>query len=255
MLHDAQVFTAPDSYPLPTRLWRKRILRQASRAGNHVLTVSAHSKANLLSLGLGKPRNIAVVPNGPGPAAHAIAAPLPRGISNARPFCLAFSSAQPHKNTAMLLRCFARPDMQDTTLVLVGMPVNGSVRSKNIVYTGRLSDQELAGLYAEASAVLIPSLQEGFGLPALEAMNHGTPVLVSDRGALPEVVEHAGLVLPAHDIEAWQIAIHRVSQAPRLRAELIAQGQRRAAELTWQNSANMVWQHLDRWFGTPRERG
>lgn len=256
MLHDAHVFRTPGSYGRATRLWRQHLSRQAGRAGNAVVTVSHHSRDALLHHGIGTPDRIGVVYNGLG----AVGLQVPdTGIfaklqpdENA-PYCVALSSLLPHKNVGLLLRAFAQAALSDVTLVLVGKVDAAAFQAAgydvppSVVFSGFVSDAELAALYGNALAVCMPSTEEGFGLPALEGMAFGAPALVSDRGALPEVVGDAGRVLPADDPAPWVAAIRQLSTDPALRANRAAAGRKRAQQFTWDAAAQSFLAHLSGW--------
>jgi glycosyltransferase involved in cell wall biosynthesis len=109
-----------------------------------------------------------------------------------------------------------------------------------VVFTGLVDDADLPGLYGGATVAVLPSLEEGFGLPALEAMACGTPVVVADRGALPELVADAGLVADAERPEALAGALVRVLSDDGLRAELGRRGLARARGFTPEASAGRV---------------
>ncbi len=101
-------------------------------------------------------------------------------------------------------------------------------------------------LYKHAAAVIVPSLYEGFGLPVLEAMASGTPVVVSDRSSLPELVGDAGLIVPADEPEAWRKALEKVVGDSDLAADLKRRGILRAAQFSWSRSADLTWRSVDR---------
>jgi len=258
MVHDAHVFSTPASYGRATRLWRQRLSRQAGRAGNAIVTVSEHSRAALLAYGIGLPERIGVVPNGLGPVGKlepdsAIFEKI--GVQRDAPYCVALSSTLPHKNIGLLLRAFAQPELSGVKLVLIGKADAADLQAAGhdvppaAVLGGFVSDAELAALYTNALAVCMPSTEEGFGLPALEGMALGAAALVSDRGALPEVVGTAGVILPADDATAWSTAILRLIDRPAERAALVIAGRARARAFTWEAAAQKFLGHLDNWYG------
>ena len=252
MLHDAHVFRTPQSYGFTVRKWRQILSKRAGVVGNRVLTVSEHSKQALLDLGIGKEDTIGVVPNGP--SAVIITPPDPRilnrlGLHAGQPFCLGFSSLLPHKNIPFLMAVFREQHLKDVPLVLVGgtskadfekagVPVPDHVR-----FAGRCTDAELAALYQAARTVAIPSLEEGFGLPALEALYFGKHPVVSPFGALPEVVGNAGRVVEL-DTTDWAEHIAEVCNQVDANTDIAKQ---QADRFTWSAAADLVWQHLDRW--------
>lgn len=257
MLHDAHVFSTPQSYGRTTGIWRRLLSRQAGRAGNHVLTVSEHSKRELLQHNIGAAQIIGVTPNGPGPVSRMCpdTSILERlGLRADTPFCIALASVMPHKNIGVLLKAFAAPELAEVKLVLFGTADRatfeqaGHFVAPNVLFSGFVRDAELAALYRNCSAVCVPSTAEGFGLPALEAMKAGRPVIVAPCGALPEVVGDAGLTAAANDPAAWKNAILRLMADTKLQGLLIRNAQIRAASFTWDAAAKAVLKHLDRWY-------
>ncbi len=256
MLHDAQVFTTPHSYGRATRHWRRLLSRQAGRPGNHVLTVSEHARKALLAQGIADASRIGVVPNGLGAAGQAGADRRLHDALDLRDgrYCVALATLLPHKNIPLLLEAFADPDLHDIALVLVGSTPRAAFEAAghplpaNLHFPGFVSDAELAGLYQGALAVLVPSLDEGFGLPALEGMAHGAAALVAGCGALPDVVGEAGILLPPDQPKRWVAAIAALAQDAGQRARLRQAGQARAGKFTWDASAATLLRHLDRWY-------
>jgi glycosyltransferase involved in cell wall biosynthesis len=108
-----------------------------------------------------------------------------------------------------------------------------------------LDPDELPAVYNLARALAHPAWYEGFGLPPLEAMACGTPVLVSDRSSLPEVVGDAGMVLPADQPEAWRKALEKVIGDTEFAADLRRRGILRAAQFSWGRAGKMTWRAID----------
>ncbi|TRZ99444.1 MAG: glycosyltransferase family 1 protein, partial [Deltaproteobacteria bacterium] len=107
---------------------------------------------------------------------------------------------------------------------------------------GFVPDDDLPALYTAAEAFVYPSVYEGFGLPVLEAMGCGTPVLCSDASSLPEVAGDGGILLPPGDPAAWAEAISRLTEGPTLRGELREKGFRQASRLRWEETARQTWE-------------
>jgi len=167
-----------------------------------------------------------------------------------RPYVVSVCRAYAHKNLAGLLRAMARlraMGHKEVQLVLVGdryrtgdlldrltadLGLSGSV-----VFTGFVSNEELSALYSGAAAFAFPSLAEGYGLPVLEAMACGAPVVASDASAVPEAVGGAGLVADARDPEAFAAALARVLGDDGLAEELRQKGLARAAGFSWEETA------------------
>ncbi len=166
-----------------------------------------------------------------------------------RPYVLSVCRAYVHKNLAGLLRAYAvlRGRRGDVQLVLTGERYRAGgdldrlteelgLRDR-VVFTGFVSNAELNALYSGADAFAFPSLAEGFGLPVLEAMACGTPVVASDASAVPEAVGEAGVVADARDPESFAAALARVLEDRALAAHCRARGAARVALFDWAASA------------------
>jgi alpha-1,3-rhamnosyl/mannosyltransferase len=112
-----------------------------------------------------------------------------------------------------------------------------SLGLRSVHFVEVVDEEDKPGLYRSALAFAFPSEYEGFGLPPLEAMACGTPVLTSDATSIPEVVGDAALLVPPGDISAWSSAMSRVAQSETLRAVLQSRGLKRAARFTWERTA------------------
>jgi glycosyltransferase involved in cell wall biosynthesis len=161
-------------------------------------------------------------------------------------YLLSVGTLEPRKNLPTTLRAYRRvaATAPDVRLIVVGPRGwhNNEfdsliARSPGVMVTGYLPDADLAALYSGTACFVYPSLGEGFGLPVLEAMACGAPIVASDRTSLPEVVGDAGLLTDAEDDEEMSDAILRILTNERLSAELEARARRRAAEFTWERCA------------------
>jgi glycosyltransferase involved in cell wall biosynthesis len=161
---------------------------------------------------------------------------------------LALANAQKHKNVGMLLKAFAGAQLSDVVLVLVGNATQadfeglGHVVPPNVRFTGRISDAELVGLMSHAGALAFPSLTEGFGLPPLEAMALGCPVVAAPFGALPEVCGKAVLYADPFDADAWRMNVLAVLNDESVRQSLISAGRRQAGGFTWRQAARSMFE-------------
>ena len=141
-------------------------------------------------------------------------------------------------------------EFKDTWLVVAGESgrVFRSVKffaDERIRFLNYVSNEDLPSLYANAELFVLPSLDEGFGLPALEAMACGTPVIVSDGGALPETVGEAGHVFSLEEPDSLAQAIERCLSDETLRRSLSEKGLERAKNFSWQNTADLIWSALN----------
>ncbi len=174
-----------------------------------------------------------------------------RQFSLSRPYLLSVSTLEPRKNLTFMIDVFNRLDDFDGELVLAGMPgwkcepifaaMRSARRASRIRYIQYVGDAELPALYTGATAFLCTSHYEGFGLPPVEAMACGTPVVSSGGGALAEVLGDAATVIPAFDPNSWLTAIRKVIGDQALRARLIEAGNRRAAGYSWEETARRTW--------------
>jgi glycosyltransferase involved in cell wall biosynthesis len=228
-LHDLQHLDLPGMFPRAERAFRALAWHRSLRGATRVIVLSAFVRARAIErLGL-DPERLRVVPSG---VDHDRFAP---GGEPREPFLLYPARAWPHKNHARLLEAFAllRRAHPDLRLVLTGggepgrLPVGVEAR-------GRVADDELARLYRTASALVFPSLYEGFGQPPLEAMACGCPVACSDAGALPEVVGDAARLFDPHDASAIAAAVEDVLESPE---EWTQRGLARAAAFSWDAAA------------------
>ena len=165
-------------------------------------------------------------------------------------FILSVGVLQPRKNVEGLIRAYSQlpPELRrEYSLVITGkrgwldanLPQLARAAGEGIVFTGYVADDELPSLYSLASCFVYPSLYEGFGLPPLEAMACGTPVVSSSAASLPEVTGGAAL-LANPDVAALCLAITKLLSDTALREQLIAAGQQRAAQMTWERSARAL---------------
>jgi glycosyltransferase involved in cell wall biosynthesis len=168
-------------------------------------------------------------------------------------YLLAFGNTKAHKNTAQLIKAFAMAKKKALTdgrrpqLVLVGSESAGlklkplaahlGLIDQDLVFLPFVSDRELAALYQGALAFIMPSVIEGFGLPALEAMACGAPVVCSNQGSLPEVVGHAAAMFDPHDVGEMEKVISRVVQSQSEREDLARRGLERAKTFSWRKTA------------------
>jgi glycosyltransferase involved in cell wall biosynthesis len=251
MIHDAQVFTTPESYSRAFAAWYRFSLPRIARRSELVLTVSEFSRRQLAEFGVAPMEKIRVVPNG---VDHLLGVPASQEIlarHGLRPqsYVVSLANTQKHKNLAVLLHAMAKAGPEAPLLVLVGaadaeaVAALGAPISDKVVFAGRVSDAALRGLLESALCYACPSTTEGFGLPPLEAMSLGAPAVVAPCGALPEVCADAALYAPFDDPDAWLAAFESL-QEPTRRAAMSAQGLARAGEFTWRRSGEALLRSL-----------
>ncbi|HET7435857.1 MAG TPA: glycosyltransferase family 1 protein [Thermoanaerobaculia bacterium] len=243
-IHDLIHLHHPPRNPLAP-LYARTMLRRAVRKAARVLTVSETVKRELIAeLGCDAAK-IAVTPNGIDSiffGAAGLAPPWSRDKSGgASPAAPTFSryffyagNDKPHKDVGTLVDAFTRAALPDVSLVLAGAPFERFHAVPNVIAAGFVSIEELAALYRGALAVVVPSREEGFGLPAAEAMACGAPVITSNASALVEITGDAALHVDARE---WSDALRRIAGDGALRASLAARGIDRARKFTWSRCA------------------
>jgi glycosyltransferase involved in cell wall biosynthesis len=239
-LHDVLHREHPAMFSRAERAFRRVAYDRAARNATRVVTVSEHSQRQIVArLGIAPERVVAIhsgVDHGRFTPAGPLAAPL------ARPFVLYPANLWPHKNHERLISALAR--VGGVALVLTGAP---STRLASLLELARREGVEvrhlgyvddLPALYRAATALVFPSLAEGWGAPVAEAMACGCPVATSDAGAVAEAAGGAALLFPSDDVAAMADAIRRVTGDDGLREQLRGQGLERAAGLTWPRAAS-----------------
>jgi glycosyltransferase involved in cell wall biosynthesis len=227
-VHDLAVLRRPEVFPAWTRLYGRTALRPTIRAADRVFAVSEFSKREAVELAGVDPERIDVVPN----ALEAVF--RPDGDAAEGEYVLAVGTLEPRKNLARVVEATARAGVQ---LRLVGAPGWGEagVSGGHVTWLGRIGDEELAAAYRGARCLVFPSLYEGFGIPALEAMACGTPVVTSAGGATEEVVGAAGVLVDPLDVASIAAGIE---EADRRRDELVPAGLERAQLYSWERATD-----------------
>jgi glycosyltransferase involved in cell wall biosynthesis len=226
------------------------MLGHAVRHAGAVIAVSQKTKEDILEAFHVKEEKVSVVHNGVRGSFRKLADSesvrqfrVARGLN--QPFLLFVGNVKPHKNVPALLEAFAlvHSRYRDLDLVFAGGDCLGNASLKELSEKLRISNRirdlhqleepELVRAYNAAEAVILPSLYEGFGFPALEAMACGTPAIVSGGGALPEVVGDAAIVVEPANGESLANAIVSLLGDPKKRSVLIEKGTARAADFSW----------------------
>jgi|UPI00068BEAE1 glycosyltransferase involved in cell wall biosynthesis len=254
MVPDAAVFDQPSAYTRAFGTWYRFLFRRLAASAALLLTISRFSQSRLAQrLGIA-PSRLKVVPCA---ATHMQSVVQDDGVLQrlalaGGSYVLAVGSANPAKNLRALVEAFGRLPHPDLRLVLVG-GTNSAVfagetaqrEDARIVRTGPVSDGQLKSLYANACAFVFPSLYEGFGLPPLEAMSLGCPVVASNAASIPEVCGDAALYFDPTSVADMATAITRVVDDADLRADLRRRGTLRFATFTWDAAAQLLLQHLE----------
>ncbi len=253
-VHDLSVLRHPEWHPLDRVRWYERDFMASLPRSTHFITVSAFSRSemvNLLGVGCGR---ISVIPLGVRAVFH------PRPAADVRAwltsehlppeYVLFAGTLEPRKNLPAVLDAYSRlpRGLRDRfPLLLAGMTggrreeladrLRDNALENNVRVLGYVDDEALARLYCGARLLVWPSFYEGFGLPPLECMASGTPVIASSVTSIPEVVGDAGLLVDPHDPGAIGDALHRVLEDDGLAEDLSARGLERAKRFSWRTCA------------------
>jgi glycosyltransferase involved in cell wall biosynthesis len=253
-IHDITFELHPEWYTRKARLAFTGFAAASARKARHVLTVSEHSRKDIITTYGLPPDRVTAVPLAPDPQFapvedRGVIAEVRRRYDLGEEYLLHVGSITPRRNIDRLLEAFAgvRRRAPHLTLVLAGRveppspPVEVAIRRKGLTdvvrVTGYVRPEDLPALYAGAAAVVYPSLYEGFGLPVLEAMACGVPVLTSNNSCLPEVAGDAALLVDPLDTGAIAEGIWSILSDMALRNRLTRAGLARAAEFTWERTA------------------
>jgi glycosyltransferase involved in cell wall biosynthesis len=258
-IHDCIHLRFPEY--LPNRLahsYAKRVMRTAAHRARRVLTVSEASKQDILHyLGVA-PGKVEVIHNGLDERFATL--PPPEEVDRVRqrflltaPFVLYAGNVKPHKNVDRLIEAFAllrRQGFDEVRLLIIGDDVSKYKNLRRLVhrfqlhqevrFLGFVPNATLAVLYRLASVFVFPSLYEGFGLPPLEAMALGAPVITSNVSSLPEVVGDAALLIDPRDAGSIAAAMARVLGDSALRDDLVRRGHERVRAFSWERSVARV---------------
>ena len=259
-IHDLSFEHLPATFKRRSWMQLRLTVRRTAREAAHLIVPSEYTRRDICETYGIPPARVSVVPL----AAASCYAPVADakeiervrniyGISG--DYILAVGSIQPRKNLARLIEAYAdlrrqRPHDKLPRLVLVGKrawlyeetlrAVAACGIAAQTIFTGYVPESDLPALYTGALCFVYPSYFEGFGLPPLEAMSCGTPVITGDRTSLPEVVGDAGLLVNPFDTQALAQALARLLDDESLRATLGDRGLRRAAQFNWRDNARQT---------------
>jgi glycosyltransferase involved in cell wall biosynthesis len=232
------------------------MIRRALARADRIITVSYNSKRDLVDYFGISPSRVEVIYNGVSPRFRPDVPAEDRARVAAKyglrtPYLLFLGGDRPHKNAQNVVRAFAearrsRPDLPHM-LALAGPTPKNTARidaliaaldvGGRIVRTGMIEDDDLPGLFAGADALLYPTLYEGFGLPVVEAMACGTPVLTSSTSALQEIAGGYAYLVDPLDVDAIARGIVALSTDSRVRSDFIELGRKRALDFSWDKAA------------------
>ena len=252
-MHDAIAYRFPQGYPWLNNTLHRHYVPATLRNVDAIITVSQHTRRELVALAGARPSNVHVVPNGVAPHFRPVAAQTVEHVLRrhgiARPYVLSVGAQQARKNVAGLVAAFAqlRQDYPPLRLVIVGPQqwhfsgVTEAIRefgvSDAVTTLGYVDEVSLPALYCGAEAFALVSLYEGFGIPVLEAMACGAPVVCANTSATPEVAGNAAILVDPTDPLEIAEGLRAVIGDTARRKELRREGMRRARAFTWARAA------------------
>ena len=254
-LHDLIFQFDPGSHKPLNIAYLRTMMPRFLRAANAIITVSECSKRDAVRIYDMPPDKIRVIYEGVDPRFQPIAhreslfaVRQKYGLPDR--FILHLGTIEPRKNLPLLFEALSSSNSVQCSLFIVGKagwltePIFARLKELGVEdrvrFTGYIPDDDLPGLISAASALVMPSKYEGFGLPVLEAMACGTPVIASNASSLPEVGGDAVLYAPPDDVRTWVEAIHRVLEDEALRVSLREKGLRQAAKFRWDIAARQT---------------
>jgi glycosyltransferase involved in cell wall biosynthesis len=255
-IHDLSFEHLPETFNLRSRAQLRLTVRRSARKATHILALSEHARADIIATYGITPERVTAIPLAA--ADHFRPITDERELQRVRhtygiagDYILTVGSIQPRKNLGRLIAAYARlrtdPRLNNLQLVIVGRQawlvgetlraIRASGFSDSIILTGYVPDADLPALYSGARCFIYPSFFEGFGLPPVEAMKCGVPVIAGNRTSLMEVVGDAGLLVDPLDPEAMAFGLTRVLNDSDLREELSVKGLNRSRLFNWQETA------------------
>jgi glycosyltransferase involved in cell wall biosynthesis len=258
-VHDLSFVHYPDVYPAALVNYLNRVVPWSVRRATHVLADSVATRQDLIHTWQVPAEKITVLYSGvdeqfqPVKDEGALTAVRLRYDLSDAPYLLTVGTVQPRKNYQMLIRAFAPiAATWPYNLYIAGgkgwlyeammAEVERQGLEGRVRFLGFVADDDLPALYSGATLFLFPSLYEGFGLPLLEAMRCGVPVITSNTSSLPEVVGETAVQLDPHQAPLWTQTIQALLADPQRRQALRAAGQKQAAQFTWQKAAHQLLQ-------------
>lgn len=253
-IHDASTFIRPESYSRAFGMAYRTLLPLVGKQASRIATVSGFSADMLAKYGICRRDKIFVAPNGHEHALRwdARRARIPLLNALKRPYVLLQGSRAKHKNVNVILDRAQALDDAGIDIVVVGAAsgifseIAPDLLRSNIHHAGYVGDDDLAALYEGALCLVFPSRTEGFGIPPLEAMARGCPVISSNAASLVEVGGDAVVYVDPDHGDGWREAIIGLSGNDGLRATMAAQGRKRAALFSWKRSAQLYIDEIRR---------
>ena len=252
-IHDLIPLEHPEWFKSSFSAWYRFLLPRLSNRAMHIITISEFSKERISTILGILPEKITIVPEGVGDEFRQENSKRIMDVQQKynipQKYLLVVSSLEPRKNLKRLLESWEiiYQRYQDIELAIVGISrysprdVGFSKLPKGVNLIGYVDDIDLPAVYSGAIALIFPSIYEGFGLPVLEAMACGTPVIASNTSSLPEVIGDAGLLFDPFEIDDITSSIEKFLHDGELREDLREKGFKQATKFSWDTTAERVW--------------
>ena len=263
VIHDLNFEHYPEDLPLLTRKYYRHYYQKYAQKAVRIATVSEYSRQDIVDQYHVPAEKIDIVYDG----ANEIFKPLSEEekvmtrqfYSEGKPYFLFIGSLHPRKNLANLFRAFdlfKKTNPSDVQLLIVGArkwwtpdidsAYQRMIYSRDVIFTGRLNIEHLKYVLASATALTYVSYFEGFGIPIVEAFRCGTPVITSNVTSMPEVAGDGALLIDPFDPETIAMAMYKIYQYKTMREELVQRGHNRENLFTWQKTADLLWESIEK---------
>lgn len=250
VIHDLNFEHFPEDIPTRPQKYLKSYFPKFAEKANHIITVSEFSKQDIASKYTIDPEKITVAYNGANsvfkPQSEAVKTKVRMEYTNGASFFVYVGAIHARKNIDRLIEAFLlykRRSNSSTKLLIVGAPLWSKESSKtgnDIFFTGHVKINQLAKIVGAAKALCLVSYFEGFGIPIIEAMQSGVPVLSGNLTALPEVCGEAGVLVDPFDVKGISEGIERLDLDQALRSECIEKGFLQAQKFSWDYTADII---------------
>ncbi|CAA6696210.1 MULTISPECIES: glycosyltransferase family 1 protein [unclassified Lentimonas] len=255
IIHDLNPFKCKDSFSRLFRYWNWFACKLAIKRSFHIISFSQFVSDEIRKEFNLDPSQLSTIYQGPG-----LDIPIEFSesfITEKKNYFLCVGSLQPHKNLARVLEAWATSGLKSKGFTLnvigkkqagfQGMTIDSNLaEDSSVEFSGYVSDSELMQLYREASGLIYPSIEEGFGLPVVEAFKLGCPVITSNRSCLPEIAGDAALLVDPYSVPSISDAITELASNPQTRVNLMKLGQARAPLFTWDHAGRAFWKLIQR---------
>jgi len=266
VIHDINFVHFPQFLKKSVRYYYTKFFPQWIKHANQIATVSNYSKQDMVDSYQTDPEKIDVLYNGASPIYKPVDQTIKDEIkskyTNGKDYFIFVGALHPRKNVINLFKAFDQfkvYDKNNIKLVIVGERYYWSKETNavyqalsfkdDIVFTGRLDQNILKDVLGSALALSYVSLFEGFGIPLVEAMNSGVPIITSNTTSMPEIAANAALIVNPYSVDEISRAMHTIAYDEKLREKLIAAGNKRKLDFSWDKTAEHLWQTIEKVIG------